>query len=650
VGGDGPFPRVPAGARVTLWTTLRAPRGFTNPGAFDARAHARREGVQAHGWCKSVRLLRLEPPARPGWRWHASTARAVLRARLERHVPAGTERALVLAMVLGERGALDGDTDEAFRAAGTYHVLAISGAQVALIAGLLWLPARRLGLPAPLAALGVSAAVTAYAAFVGGDVPVVRAALMMVVLARGRALELDADLVNLLGLAALLLLAVRPAATLDVGFQLSFGATWAVLALTPRLVRGVRPWPLRIELGLASSLAAQAGLLPLLATHFHRLAPAALLLNLAAVPLSSAVLLVGFGVPLAGALGDTAGDRAGDLAWICAHALRRSADLVATLPALDVRVPTPSAVAVLAYAGGVLGLLRGARRGRATLLLACGLIGLWRGPGAHPADGRLHLTALDVGQGEALVVTSPQGATLLVDAGGLAGRRFDVGAAVVAPYLWAQGVRHVDALALSHAHPDHVGGAPFVLRAFHVGQTWEGPAARPDPGWRALDAELRAAGVTRRALAAGDRWRWDEVEIDVVAPPPPASPPWRVRNDDSLVLRLRFGAVVFLLSGDIEAEGERRLRLRADVLKVPHHGSRTSSSEAFLAELRPRLALVSAGVGNVYGHPHPEVVARYRRVGVILLRTDREGAVSIASDGRSLWTRSAADPTERRRP
>jgi competence protein ComEC len=338
------------------------------------------------------------------------------------------------------------------------------------------------------------------------------------------------------------------------------------------------------------------------------------------------------------------------VAWIAAHALRRSADLVTAVPALDVRVPTPSVTTLALYAGGLAGLLRGRRRRVSAALLGLGTLGLIVGPGPRPADGRLHLTALDVGQGEALVVTSPRGRTLLVDAGGLAGRRFDVGEAVVAAYLWSQGVRRVDALGVSHAHPDHVGGVAFVVRALGVGEVWEGPAARADPGWRALDAELRAAGVTRRALAAGARLSWDGVEIEVVGPPAPSSPPWRVKNDDSLVLRLRFGGVRLLLTGDIEAAGEARLAGRVEVLKVPHHGSRTSSTPAFLGATGARAALLSAGAGNVYGHPHPEVVARYARAGTRLLRTDREGAVSLASDGRRLWTRSVADPSERQVP
>ncbi len=648
VGGAGPFPEVRAGDRVELWASLHPPRHFRNPGVWDARAHARRRGVQAHGWCKSARLLRVARPASLGARGLAARARARVRTRLLAHVPPGVERALVLAMVLGERESLDDETDERFRAAGTYHVLALSGAQVALVAGLLWLVARGLSLPPAIGAAGVALAFSAYALFVGGDVPVVRAAVMAAALACGRALELEADLLNLLGAAALALLAVSPGAVFDAGFQLSFVATAAVIALGPPLARRLPRLPLRAELALASSLAAQVGLLPHLAVVFHRLAPAAPLFNLAAVPLSGAVLLAGLSVPLLSLLGPAAGDLAGGVAWALAHALKRSADPLAAAPWwLDLRVATPSATALVAYAGGVLGLLRGARVARSALLAACGLLGVLLGPAPWPADGRLHLVALDVGQGDALVLRSPRGRALVVDAGGLPGR-LDVGEAVVASYLWSQGLTRVDALVVSHAHPDHAGGAPFLARALRPAVVLEGPAARGDPGWDDLDAGLRRARVARRGLWAGQRIDWDGVRLEVLGPAAPVRPPRRVKNDDSLVLRLRYGATTLLLPGDVEAAGERTLRQAADVLKLAHHGSRTSSSAEFLAAARARAGLVSAGAANRYGHPHPEVLARCARAGVELLRTDLEGAVAVATDGHGLWAWSADRPWERR--
>ena len=230
------------------------------------------------------------------WAWlraAAARARQWARGRILAVVPSGAEQALVRAMVLGDRAGLDDDTAEAFRIAGTYHVLALSGAQVALIAALLTALARRaVGSPA-WSGLMVAGALAFYAQLVGGDVPIVRATVMAVVLLAGRALALDADGANLLGLAAVVLEVHRPSAVGDVGFQLSFAATLGLIVFTRPLLARAPALPLGLHVALAGSLAAQAPLVPLLAAHFHRVAPAALLLNLVAVPLSAGVLLAG---------------------------------------------------------------------------------------------------------------------------------------------------------------------------------------------------------------------------------------------------------------------------------------------------------------------------------------------------------------------
>jgi competence protein ComEC len=266
------------------------------------------------------------------------------------------------------------------------------------------------------------------------------------------------------------------------------------------------------------------------------------------------------------------------------------------------------------------------------------MLGLVLGPLHGRADGRLHASVLDVGQGDAIVVRSPNGRVIVVDAGnGGLGRGSD-GERVVGPYLWSLGVRRVDRLVLSHAHPDHFGGAAFLVRAFAIGEVWEGPAPLQDRGYAELDRMLRAAAVRRRTVTAGLRETWDDVALEVLGPQRPARAPWRTRNDDSLVLRLQFGGVSLLLPGDVEGAGEAALPpRRADVLKVAHHGSRTGTTAGFLATSAPRLALVSAGRRNPFGHPHPEVLERCRRQGSLVLRTDRDGAMEVATDGSRLW-------------
>jgi competence protein ComEC len=635
IGGETPLPTLADGTRVALWARLRPTRW----------REGRREGLAARGYCKSSRLLRRHGASGGGMlRRLTALLRARIRARLQRAILPGPERGLVLALVLGDRSELDERTAEDFRASGTYHVLALSGAHVALVAGLLTVGLRRLRLNPAVEAILTGGVLWLYALMVGGNVPVVRAAFMASALLAGRALDLAGDAANLLGLAALVLLLARPAHVWDVGFQLSFGATLGILLLVGPLGRGWPALPLRADMAVAASIAAQAVLSPILATQFHRLAPAALVLNLAAVPLSGAVLLSGFATVALGPLVPAIGD----LAWIAAHALRCSADLGPLGPWLDVRVAAPSLMVVAVHVAGLSQIARG-RRGAGLGLLLVSQLGLLAGSGPPGGDGRLHLEVLDVGQGDSLLLRSPRGRFLLVDTGGSHDPRYDVGERRVAPALWAVGVGRIDALVLTHAHPDHVGGAAFVLRAFRIEEVWEGPAALADPSWRRLDRVLRRAGVARRTLARGHRLEWDGVEIRVLGPVPPGRPPLRVRNEDSLVLAARLGQITFLLAGDVLGAAESALDVPASLaVKVPHHGSRSASAPAFVRRAGPRVALVSVGARNPFGHPHPEVIERYVRAGALVLRTDRDGGIEVATDGTHLWARASAEPVERR--
>ncbi|MET0556672.1 MAG: DNA internalization-related competence protein ComEC/Rec2 [Vicinamibacteria bacterium] len=640
VGGETRVPEIGEGRRVTLWAQLRLPRASGTPGAYDPAAEARQRGVHALGYCKSAQLIVLGP-AGDGFGLRTAAARVRSRARsvLLAHVLPGPEQALVRAMVLGDQQAVDDDTADAFRAAGTYHVLAISGAQVALFASLLAWALARVGCPRLPGALLLSLALVFYAELVGGNVPVARATAMAVVLLAGRAFDLDSDVVNLLSLAGLLLLAHRPSSVADVGFQLSFGATLGIVLLTGRIAARWPRLPLRIETAVAASLAAHVALLPLLAVHFSRLSPAAVLLNLAAVPLSATVLGAGLLVLPLAAIAPGLASWMGDAAWIAAHALLRSALAVRALPWLDLRVPAPPAWSVVLFVCALLLCIAGRTR-RAWPLAAVGAAGLVFG--ASPAaDGRLRVTLVDVGQGDAILLQSPRGRAWMIDAGGAFEGGFDVGEAVVSPYLWSQGIRSLDRILVTHAHPDHAGGVPALLAAFGVGEVWEGPAPRRDRGYALLDEALRKRRVARRAVRIGTREEWDGVSIEVLGPRPSGRPPWVTRNDDSVVLSVRYGQVTVLLAGDVEARGEQALPpTRALALKAPHHGSKSSSSARLLSDVGPRVALVSAGYRNRFGHPHPDVLARYRDAHALVLRTDRDGCVTLATDGSRTWLRS----------
>ena len=340
----------------------------------------------------------------------------------------------------------------------------------------------------------------------------------------------------------------------------------------------------------------------------------------------------------------------------------RSADLVRFAPALTYRVAPPSWIAVALYYGAAVTwwtlrrrtapVARGFSRAmsRAAALLAGGAA-LWILVDPHTlvasrGDGRLHVTFLDVGQGDSAFVVFPGGSTLLVDAGGLsASSSFDIGDRVVAPVVRDAGFRRIDYVALTHGDPDHIGGAGSIVRECRPREVWEGiPVPRFEP-LTALRVAAQAAGARWANVYRGDRVAIDGVEVVARHPAPADWERQKVRNDDSLVLELRWRDVSVVLTGDIGKAVERDVApaippARLRVVKIPHHGSLTSSTWPFLAALHPQIAVASAGRGNHFGHPVPDVLARYRSIGAEVFRTDQDGAVMVETDGTSIGVRT----------
>jgi competence protein ComEC len=353
----------------------------------------------------------------------------------------------------------------------------------------------------------------------------------------------------------------------------------------------------------------------------------------------------------------------GLVAHLGAEGLVRSADLVRFAPAVAFRVAPPSWPLVVIYYAALVFWWR--TRSAVSMTAAVGAA-IWML--AQPwtlvtsrGDGRLHVTFLDVGQGDSALLRLPRGSTLLIDAGGLVGRPslpssasvvpnpanlsgatgFDIGDRVVAPPLRIAGVRRLDYLVLTHGDPDHIGGAGSILHEFRPQHVWEGI---PVPGFAPLVALRGAAqdlGLRWANVTAGEHVAVDGVDVTVWHPGPADWERQRVRNDDSVVVNVRWRNVSLLLTGDIGKDVERALAPRIQpsplaVVKVPHHGSLTSSTTEFIRALHPRVAIVSVGRANRFGHPVPAVLDRYREAGAEVFRTDRDGAVTVDTDGYSL--------------
>ncbi len=640
------------GQRLAAELRLHRPVGFRNPGGFDYPAQLRREGIALVGSGRADRLRPLTADAPP---WPARVKRWAV-GRIAAELPEASA-ALLAGLLLGERVALPRELDDAFRRAGVYHVLAVSGFNVALVSASVFAVLTAVGLGRGAAAIAAGAALIGFALIVGAQASVIRATLMGLVLLAGVFLDRESQLPNALGLAALALLAWRPGDVLDPGFQLSFAATAGLvyLAAPARAALGRLGCPPRLAAAVGVSAAAQCAVLPIMAAHFNQLSLIGPAANLVVVPLAGAATTVGLFALAAAACSDLAGSMALHLAWALALLLRAAVWLAAAIPWALVHVPAPGPLAMSAWTlAAVLAATVSGRRVRRAALLLAGLgLAAALAPHLMPHDGRLRVTFLDVGQGDALLVEVPGGPRLLVDGGPGGNARFDVGERVVAPFLWNRGFQHIHVVAASHADSDHSGGLTAVLRRFTVGEVWEN--GRWGPGHEDVVAALARAHAPRRVLAAGARVWLADALVTVLNPPPhgKGEEPITGENDRSLVLRLDWRGVSLLLTGDLTASGEEgllgaRAPLAATVLKVAHHGSRTSTAEPFVGASRPRVAIVSVGARNPFRHPAPEVLGRLEDMGARVYRTDRDGAVIVETDGASLWvTRWATGQTER---
>ena len=680
-----------AGRRIRATADLRRVARYLDPGVVDQERSLARRGVTLVGTVKSAALVEVVSHGAP-YQEAAASIRAFSRRAVQESVGEWGSRAagIVTAIVIGDRSGLDAEVERALQEAGTYHVIAISGGNIAILAGLMLAAFRVLGVLGRTAMLSAAGSLIVYGFLVGGGASVSRAVLMAVFYFVGRAWDLKGPAMHAWVLAVGLLVLHDPLSVSDPAMLLTFGATAAVMATGQLRLPASVPSVLGMGLSmLLASAATEVVLLPVSAQLFSRVTFAGLLLNFAAIPLMAVTQIAGMLAVPVYLVAPAMAHLAGWVAGCGAEGLVRSADFVKWAPWLTWRVAPPGLLLAGLYCAAVLVAWRLWRSRRSTspllpmsipFVTTPGPLGWrnWPQPASQSfgsqgrekwtasglaavlgvcilaslptawshADGRLHVTQIDVGQGDAAFVRFPSGRAMLIDAGGLsAAASFDIGDRVVGPVLRRDGVRALDALVVTHGDADHMGGIAAMLRDFPTRVVWDGVPVPPFEPTRRLRELADRQGVPWMQLQRGDRSLIDGVEIAVLHPPLPDWERQDVRNEDSVVIEVRWRNVSFVFTGDIGRESEPDVaRLvapaRMRVVKVPHHGSTTSSTDAFVRALAPDVALVSAGRSNNFGHPSPVVLRRYAEIGTKVFRTDQDGAIECVTDGDTLDVRT----------
>lgn len=656
------------GETIRFLARVKRPRNFHNPGGFDYEKYLALKGIFATSFLKDAEgIVRIAEGRRSfnGW---IEDVRESIRDNVQKN--AGASSPLLLALITGDQGEIPKETRDAFSRAGTAHILAISGEHVGLIimlsfAILIWMFRRSERAMLAINIYKVAAVITIpviiiYSLIAGGGFSIVRSAIMGGTVLTALLIDRRRDMPTLMAFAAFLILLFEPQALFDISFQLSFASVISLMVIFPYLNRiyerndgsnpetTVRTASSRIWSHVAMlatvSVAATIGTTPIVAYYFNRISIISPIANLVTVPIIGFIivplgLMSSLLIPLSQTL---SGLLVSVNSWLISWIVSLT-NLFASIPMASVRVVTPNLFEITLFYVIVALVVYRKKFEWAKRLLIPALALMVASESFYYfkpwLQKDLKVTFLDVGQAESTLIEFPGGKRMLIDGGGSPNTDFDVGEKVVAPFLWHERITRLDYIVLSHPNSDHYGGLSFIVRNFDVGEVWESGIEDENAGYADFKRALMERLLLSKKVGDGDKLIINKATIKVLNPPKGYSPTDdSSANNGSLVLKITHGNTSFLFTGDIEKAAEEQLlckgsELKSTVLKVPHHGSLTSSTEGFLEKVQPQKAVFSVGDKNRFGFPKEAVTKRYKNIHAETYRTDRDGAIAAFSDG-----------------
>lgn len=637
------------GDGIQLVGTISEFHDYGNPGRMNTVMSNKAKGICGRAMISKYSLV-IEPRQEKSLARLAEQVRKQYEAYMAQAMPK-QDAAAIFAMLFGGYQGIRPELLEAFTITGIVHILSVSGSHITLMAGTANIVGRFLHMSPKATAALATGVILFYSLLAGAIPPVIRSALMGILTLLALTAGRERDAQHILGLVALGLLLYSPLWLFDISFQLSFGATAGLLYLAPPLRERLRKiLPVFVADSLAVTIGAQLSVLPIIAWYFNVLSLSSLLANLVIAPIVEWIIVAGLLAGLLASLLPLAGKVVFLLASVVLGLVYELSRWVAALPGSQIYMPTFSWLGGMLYYMGLGWLvIRGSKGWQAVFLL--GMLAVifccWQ-MGCNNKDMQVHF--IDVGQGDSALVITPHGRAFMVDTGGVREGSYDIGSRVDVPYLLHYGVEKLDYIFLTHAHDDHAGGVKGILTKIPVGAIGIGHEGAGDYLKTFGTGELGKIKKLLVPLQEGSSIELDGVRIDMLYSPESRkvqeSQLQATGNEFSNLIRVSYGEASFLFTGDLIAEQEQQVlangtHVASTVLKVGHHGSRTSSSQEFLTAVNPGWAVISCGYNNSFGHPHKEILNRMTScTKAKILRTDQQGAIVFRTDGKSIKVES----------